>query len=482
MIDLRPVSFICGILLVTLSVVMSIPAVVDRVVGNPDWHAFAISALLTLFVGGLLILTNRGRPGALGVRQAFVLTTASWSMIAAFGALPFVFAELGMSYTDALFESMSGITTTGSTVMTGLDEAPPGILIWRSLLQWMGGIGIIVVAVAILPMLRVGGMQIFRMESSDKSEKVMPRAGQIASGIGVTYLVLSVTCAGAYWAAGMTPFQAVNHAMTTIATGGYSTSDLSVGLFQSPAIDWIATTFMILGALPFVLYLQMVRGRVRPLFSDSQVQWFLAIVVIAVFAMTMWLFATRNVTLGLALRASSFNVVSVVTGTGYSTTDYGQWGGFALAAFFLLMFIGGCAGSTSCGIKVFRYQVLYATAKVQIARLMQPHGVFIPYYNRRPISEEVTSSVMGFFFLFVIAFALLALALGVLGLDFLSSVSGAATAIANVGPGLGDTIGPAGNFKSLPDAAKWVLSAGMLLGRLELFTVLVLFVPAFWRG
>jgi len=298
----------------------------------------------------------------------------------------------------------------------------------------------------------------------------------------VTYLVLSVACAGAYWAAGMTPFQAVNHAMTTIATGGYSTSDLSVGLFQSPAIDWIATTFMILGALPFVLYLQMVRGSVRPLFSDSQVQWFLAIVVIAVFAMTMWLFATRNVTLGLALRASSFNVVSVVTGTGYSTTDYGQWGGFALAAFFLLMFIGGCAGSTSCGIKVFRYQVLYATAKVQIARLMQPHGVFIPYYNRQPISEEVTSSVMGFFFLFVIAFAVLALALGVLGLDFLSCVSGAATAIANVGPGLGDIIGPAGNFKSLPDAAKWVLSAGMLLGRLELFTVLVLFVPSFWRG
>ncbi len=465
-----------------MSVVMAVPAVADRMVNNPDWQAFAISSLLTLFAGGLLILTNRGRAVVLSVRQAFVLTTASWASIAAFGALPFTFAELDMSFTDALFESMSGITTTGSTVMTGLDQAPPGILLWRSLLQWMGGIGIIVVAVAILPMLRVGGMQIFRMESSDKSEKVMPRAAQIATGIAVVYIVLSVMCAGAYWAAGMSAFEAINHAMTTIATGGYSTSDLSVGLFDNATIDWVATGFMILGALPFVLYVQTVRGRISALLTDSQVQWFLVIVGSAVLVMALWLMTTRSVPMALAFRASSFNVVSIITGTGYSTSDFGQWGGFALAAFFLLMFIGGCAGSTSCGIKVFRFQVLYATAKVQIARLMQPHGVFIPYYNRQPISEEVTSSVMGFFFLFVIAFAMLALLLGLLGLDFLTCVSGAATAIANVGPGLGDVIGPAGNFKALPDGAKWVLSAGMLLGRLELFTVLILFVPAFWRG
>jgi len=480
-IDIRPVLFICGILLTTLAVMMGIPAAADADAGNEDWEAFALSGMLTLFVGGALILTNRSETIRLNLRQAFVFTTLSWLVICAFAALPLAFSKLGLSYTDAFFEATSGITTTGSTVIVGLDFAPPGILLWRAILQWLGGIGIIVVAVAILPMLRVGGMQLFRMESSDTSEKVLPRTAEIASAVGVIYLVLSVICAAAYWSAGMSPFEAVTHAMTTIATGGFSTSDLSLGYFDSATIDWIAVLFMTLGGMPFVLYLQAVRGKPLLLWRDGQVRWFLSIIAFGILALALWRWQGGEVA-ERALRQSAFNVVSIITGTGYSTTDFSQWGGFALAAFFLFMFIGGCAGSTSCGIKVFRFQVLYATARIQVARLLQPHGVFIPYYNRQPISEAVTASVMGFFFLFVITFAVLALALGVLGLDFLTSVSGAATAIANVGPGLGEVIGPAGNFSSLPDAAKWLMAAGMLLGRLELFTVLVLFAPSFWRG
>ena len=479
--DLRPVLRIVGVLLTTLAIAMVIPAIADATVGNPDWEVFSVAAAFTLFVGGALTLSNRGEGDRLSIRQAFVLTTVSWLVVAIFAALPFAFSDLDLSYTDAFFEAMSGITTTGSTVITGLDFAPPGILLWRALLQWMGGIGIIVVAIAVLPILRIGGMQIFRMESSDTSEKVLPRVTQIATGIAVIYLVLTLLCAALYWASGMTAFQAMCHAMTTIATGGFSTSDSSIAVFDNAAIDWISVVFMILGGMPFVLFLQLVRGKPGLLFRDDQVRWFLSIVAGAILMLAGWLWLENGADPMSALRYAAFNVVSIITGTGYATDDFASWGGFAVATFFLLMFIGGCAGSTSCGIKIFRFQVLYATAKIQMLRLLQPHGVFIPYYNRQPIPDAVAASVMGFFFLFVVSFAILAMALSLMGLDFLTSVSGAATAIANVGPGLGDIIGPVGTFAPLPDAAKWLLSAGMLMGRLELFTVLILFVPAFWR-
>ena len=483
MLDFRPIFFVVGILLTTLAVAMCAPLAADAVVGHSDWKVFAASAALTLFVGVTMILTCQS-PGVrqIGIRQAFLLTTLSWLALTTFAALPFAFANLGLSYTDAFFEAMSGITTTGSTVIASLDTAPNGILLWRALLQWLGGIGIIVMAVAIMPMLRIGGMQLFRMESSDRSDKVMPRVAQIASGIGFVYLGLTATCALALWISGMGGFDAVAHAMTTIATGGFSTSVGSVGGFNNVAVEIIVTVFMIVGGLPFVLYLQAVRGDVWAIFRDSQVKWFVAFVVLCVIVLTAWQHVARDMNFDTALRYVSFNVVSIITGTGYSTADYGAWGGLAMGVFFFVMFVGGCAGSTTCGIKVFRFQVLYATAEAQIRRLVQPHGVFVAHFNRRPITEEVAGSVMGFFFLFASTFALLALLLGAIGLDFVTAVSGAATAICNVGPALGDIIGPAGNFAPLPDSAKWILSAGMLLGRLELFTVLVLFAPSFWRG
>ena len=482
MLDFRPVFLVVGILLTTLAVGMIIPAVVDAVAGHPEWQVFAMSAGVTMFVGVAMALTSRAGGTSFTVRQAFVMTTLSWVSITVFAALPFAFSELDMSFTDAFFEAMSGITTTGSTVITGLDSAPPGILLWRALLQWLGGIGIIVMAIAVMPMLRVGGMQLFRVEASEQSEKVMPRAAQIATAIGAIYLGLTVVWAGAYWWAGMDGFEAIVHSMTTIATGGFSTSDASLGHFASVSIDAIATVGMLVGGLPFLLYLRTAQGDFRVLFRDTQVRSFITIVAVVVVFSAAWLWLDNGFDPLQALRYAAFNVASVITGTGYSTANYGLWGSFAVPIFFFLMFIGGCAGSTTCGIKVFRFQVLYAAAHTQIHHLLQPHGVFIPYYNRRPIPDDVIISVLSFFFVFGLSFAVLAMGLGILGLDFLTAVSSAATAISNVGPGLGPVVGPGGTFQSLPDAAKWLLSAGMLLGRLELFTVIVLFTRSFWRG
>ncbi len=479
--DFRPVLFAVGILLITLALAMALPAVADGVTANPDWQVFLASSVFTLFIGACLVLANRTRDTRLTVRQAFVLTTVSWLVIAAFAALPFAFSDLNLSYSDAYFEAMSGLTTTGSTVIVGLDHAPPGILLWRALLQWLGGIGIIVTAITILPMLRVGGMQLFRAESSDSSAKVLPRAAQISGAIGVIYLLLTVSNGLAYWAAGMSPFEAMCHAMTTIATGGYSTSDASLGHFRNDAIEGIATVYMVLGSLPFVLYLQAVRGNAGALLRDTQVRWFFGLVLFSLVSLAGWQMAANGAAPTDAFREAAFNGISVLTGTGYSTADFSGWGSFALPVFTVLMFIGGCTGSTTGGVKVFRIQVLASTAWVQIQHLIHPHGVFLTKYNRRPVPDSVPPAVMGFFFLFIVSFGVIAMALALMGLDYVTSISGAATAIANVGPGLGDTIGPSGTFQPLPDPAKWLLSFAMLLGRLELFTVLVLLVPRFWR-
>jgi trk system potassium uptake protein TrkH len=480
--DLRPILHINGILLTTLAVVMVIRAGVDAAFGEENWRAFLAASGLTLFVGVALIFTMRGDDVAINIRQAFVLTSSSWLFLTAFAALPFFFSGLELSFTDSFFEAMSGITTTGATVLTGLDRMPEGVLIWRALLQWLGGIGIIVMAVAILPLLHVGGMQLFRTESSDRSEKVLPRATQLAGAIGSIYAILTLVAAICYWMAGMSGFEAIAHSMTTISTGGFSTTDGSIGAFASSGVEWFGIVFMIVGSLPFVLYLQAVRGQPGALWRDNQVQWFLGAVVLVAALVWILYWFDNDVSLGQALRISTFNIVSIVTGTGYSSADYYRWGPYAVTIFFLAMFLGGCAGSTTCGIKIFRFQVLYKTGAVHLKRLVRPHGVFIAYYNNRPITDDVATSVMSFFFFYVLVFVTLSALLGVIGLDFLTAVSGAASAISNVGPGLGEIIGPAGTYTDLPGAAKWVLSAGMLLGRLELFTILILLAPSFWRS
>jgi len=480
-IDFRPILFVAGMLLIALAVAMLIPTIVEASAGDEDWLIFLTSAAVTLFIGVSLILANYQDTLELSIREAFLLTTTSWIIVAVFAALPFAFSDLGLSYTDAFFEAMSGITTTGATVLVGLDDAPAGILIWRGLLEWLGGVGIIIVALAILPFLQVSGMQLFHTEFSDRTEKVLPRVTQIAAAIGAIYLLLSVICFFALWIAGMTPFDAFAHALTTISTGGFSTSDKSIGHFSSAEVELVVILFMIVGSLPFALYLDVVRGRPQALWRDSQVRAFAGVLLVGIALLILWQWLAGELAFAAALRASTFNAVSIITGTGFATADYGLWGGFALVAFFFFMFLGGCAGSTSCGIKMFHFQVLFATASTQMQRLLLPHGVFIAHYNRRPIPGTVSNAVMSFFFLFLLTYVVLTLALTALGLDFITSVSSAAAAITNVGPALGSTAGPAGNYAEFPDPAKWLLAAGMLLGRLELLTVLVLFTPRFWR-
>jgi trk system potassium uptake protein TrkH len=319
------------------------------------------------------------------------------------------------------------------------------------------------------------------MESSDRSEKALPRVTQVASASSLAYALLTLACAIAYSLAGMTGFEAVTHAMTTLSTGGYSTSDGSIGHFANPAIDWISTLFMLLGALPFVIYIQAVFGRRKVIWNNSQVRRFLAGVALVVLTMAVWLWWKQDVPLIEALRLSAFNIVSIVTTTGYATTDYSQWGAFAVLSFFLLTFVGGCTGSTAGGIKTLRLELAAIVVGNQFQRLCQPHRVFALRYRGQMLSDDVARSAMSFIFIFILSFGALGTALASLGLDFVTAFSGAATALANVGPGLGDTIGPAGNFSTLPDAAKWLLSAGMLLGRLEFLTLLVALSPMFWR-
>ncbi len=482
-IDVRPVLFINGYLLLVLAGAMLVPALVDFAYEDRDWRAFASAAMITAFAALGLVLGARP-DGALdfGLRQAFLLTGSAWVLVSGFSAAPFLMAELDIGLADAVFEATSGITTTGATVLVGLDAMPRGILLWRALLHWLGGIGIIVMAVAILPMLRIGGMQLFRMESSDKTEKVKPRVTQVATGIATVYLSMTVLAVAALWLAGMTFFDAVCYAFSAVATGGFAPHDASGGFHESPLIEWLLAVFMFAGGVTFILFITPWKRGEWAILSDSQVRWYLLFVLFFASVVALWQWAAGGMEAHDAVRHATFNVVSVVTTTGFASTDYNAWGGLPLVVFFILSFIGGCTGSTSGGIKVFRWEVLFAMAGVHLKRLIHPHGIFVIDFNRRRISDQVVKSVLGFVIIYFLTFAVLALLLTMTGVDFVTAVTGAASTLSSVGPGLGDVIGPAGSYQPLPDAAKWLCSAGMLLGRLELFTVFVLFTRAFWRG
>ncbi|MCK4860392.1 MAG: TrkH family potassium uptake protein [Rhodobacteraceae bacterium] len=481
MIDLRPVGYIIGLLVGALGLTMLVPFGVDLAYGNSDAGNFALSAMITVVAGALMALaTANASLKVLTIQQTFLLTTLSWLVLPIFGALPFWLGEPSASYTDAFFEAMSGLTTTGSTVFTQLHTLPEGTLLWRGLMQWFGGVGIIVVAMAFLPTLKVGGMQIFRSEGFDTIGKVLPRAAEIATSISVVYLVLTATCIASYAAVGMGLFDAIVHALTTVATGGFSNYDDSFVGF-SEATEYVSTIFMILASLPFIRYVQILNGSAKPLFKDSQVWAFFGFWAILVISMASYRYFNAAGEFEGTFRQSLFNVTSILTGTGYASADYGLWGAFPVMMFFLMGLVGGCAGSTCCSIKIFRWQLLVAAIRSQIQKIHSPSGVFVPRYQGRRVGEDVMSSVTAFFIAFMLSLATLAIILGLLGLDAVTAISGAATALANVGPGLGELIGPSGNFESLPDSAKWVLSAAMLIGRLELMAVYVLFSVAFWR-
>jgi len=476
----KTVFFTLGVLQIILGASMIIPMIVQFIYNEMD-SSFISSGIISVVFGILFFLSNLDHDKKLDLPQAFLLTALSWLSIAIFGSLPFIFSSLELNLTDSFFESMSGITTTGSTVIVNLDQAPKGILLWRAILQWLGGIGIIIMAITLMPIMNVGGMQLFKVSSNDSAEKILPKSKQISIRLIIIYLILTLACAFFYKVFGMGFFDSLTHSMTTIATGGFSNYNQSIGHFDSALIEITSMIFILLGSIPFIAYIKFLNGDKNIFFSDSQIKTFFKVILISIIILFIYLALKNKSLFEINLRSISFNIISILTGTGYVTKDFDQWGNFPLIFFLILMFIGGCAGSTACGIKIFRIQLLYHFLLNQLKKIIYPRGVFVIKYDNNNIDDKFMASVISFIYLYIIIFFGLTAVLSLTGLDFITSISGAATSISNVGPGLGEIIGPNGNFSALPGASKWALSLGMILGRLELFAILVLFVPSFWR-
>ena len=442
-----------------------------------------------LLTGGVCVLlsllgfaASLGQEFQVSSKQLYLITVSSWCLFAIVGAAPLYLALPSLSFTDAFFESMSGITTTGSTVLMGLDSMPHSLLLWRGILQWVGSIGIIMLGIAILPFLRIGGMRLFSTESSDWSSKSLPRAHTLIQNIGIVYIGITLLACISYHLAGMGFFDAIVHAMSTVSTGGFSNYDASVGYFgDNRPILWVGSLFMLLGALPFGLYVSAMRGKPELLWTDSQVRGFLAFVLLIVLVLSTERVLHSNLSFFDAMTHATFNIVSIITTTGYVSEDYTLWGSYAVVVFFYLMFVGGCSGSTAGAIKVFRFQIAFILLRNQLHLMRHPHAVFLTKYNGREVGDDIIRSIVAFTFYFAFTIAVLTFFLSLTGLNFLTSFSASVTAVTNVGPGLGNVVGPSGNFSSLSDMAKWLLSAGMLLGRLEIMTVLVLFTRTFWK-
>ena len=477
----KTVFFTLGILQIILGVSMSIPIIIQFIYGELDSSFFG-AGMITIIFGVLFLLLNLDHDKKLNLQQAFLLTALSWLTIAISGSLPFIFSNLQLSITDSFFESMSGITTTGSTIIINLSESPKSILLWRSMLQWIGGIGIIVMAITLMPIMNVGGMQLFKISSNDSSEKILPKSKEISVRLIFIYLGLTFLCSFFYKMFGMSFFDSFTHAMTTIATGGFSNYNESIGYFDSAAIEIISIIFIILGSIPFIAYIKFLNGNKAIFTTDTQIRSFIKIIIFSTIILFIYLLFQKNNIADVGLRAVIFNVVSILTGTGYVTQEFDNWGSFALIFFLGFMFIGGGGGSTACGIKIFRIQILYFFFFNQLKKVIYPRGIFIIKYDNNNVDNKFMSSIVSFIYLYIIIFFLLSALLSLSGMDFITSISGAATSISNVGPGLGSTIGPNGNFSQLPDVSKWLLSLGMILGRLELFAILVLFLPSFWRN
>ncbi len=475
----KTVFFTLGILQIILGIFMLIPIIVQFFYDDVDSSFFGAS-IVTIIFGTLFFLSNLDHDKKLSLQQAFLLTALAWLSIAIFGSLPFVFSRIEFSFTNAFFESMSGITTTGSTIISDLENIPKGILLWRALLQWLGGIGIIVMAITLMPIMNVGGMQLFKISNNDSSEKILPKSKEIALRLIYIYSGLTVICAFSYKVLGMSIFDSLTHSMTTIATGGFSNYNQSIAFFDSISIEISAMIFIILGSLPFIAYIKFLNGDRKIFFSDIQIKTFLKIITASVIILSIYLVFSESDQIGF--RLIFFNIISILTGTGYVNAQFDNWGSFPIILFLILMLIGGCAGSTTCGIKVFRIQILYLFISNQLRKIIYPKGIFIMKYDQNPVDNKFIASIISFIFMYLVIFFIITALLALSGLDFITSISGAATSISNVGPGLGSIIGPNGNFSSLPDASKWILTMGMILGRLELFAILVLFLPSFWRN
>ena len=476
----KTVFFTLGILLIILGIAMIVPLAFQLIYKELD-STFVVSAIITITFGVLFFLSNIDHLKSINTQQAFLLTALSWLSIAVFGSLPFFFSELNLSITDSFFESMSGITTTGATILSNIENSPKGILIWRAMLQWLGGIGVILMAITLMPIMNIGGMQLLKISSYDTSEKILPKSKQISLRLIMVYLFLTLFCAIFYKIFGMNFFDSITHSMTTIATGGFSNYDQSIGYFNNPYIEIISILFILLGSIPFILYIKFISDDKKIIFKDEQVKLFFKLSLFSILILFFYLIIFNKDISQVHIRSVIFNVVSILTGTGYVTKEFDQWGNFPLIFFLILMFIGGCAGSTTCGIKVFRVHILYYFIRNQLLKIIYPRAIVNLKYNNNKVEDKLIASIISFIYLYILIFFLLASLLTLTGLDFITSISGAASSLSNVGPGLGNEIGPNSNYSGIPDQSKWLLSFGMILGRLEIFAILIIFLPSFWR-
>ena len=481
MFNFKPIALVSGTVICAVGFFLFIPLITELIYKTESWQSYVVPILLYLIVGGSLVISNKNVDLNISLKEAFVITVISWILLTFLCAIPFIYTQINLSFIDALFESMSGVTTTGSTVLTNLDTYPKGILLWRSFLQWIGGIGIVIIALFILPFLRVGGMQLFHLEGDDPYDKFLPKISSVIKKISFIYISLTFTLILFYYVFGMSFFDAITHSFTTISTGGFSNYDQSFAFFNDKVL-FISIVFMIIGSLPFFVLAKTTFKNVFIIFKDHQVRLFLMILVVAI--ITIYILANDFIEGSDVISKFinvSFNTISIISGTGYVSENFENWGNYASVLFLILMFIGGCAGSTTGGIKVFRFQILFKYVNLHLKKMLKPHSVVVIHFNNRKVPESTYDSVMTFFFLYIFTFSVSALLLSFSGLDFLTCISGAASAISNVGPGLGNEIGPNGNYGGLDSYSKIILTCTMFLGRLEMLTIMILLIPSFWR-
>lgn len=478
---MRPIAYVIGRILIVFAILMLAPAIIDYRAGLQNGLDFLQSAILTGSIGALMALSTRNALGrALDTRQAYVLTAGIWGLVPLFGALPFYLGAPGLSLTDAYFEAVSGITTSGASVIIGLDDLPDGMNLWRGMLNWLGGLGIAFIAMIFLPVLRVGGMQYFRTEGFDTFGKALPRASDIARQLVIVYVGLTLLCVATYGALGMTTLAALVNGGATISTGGFSPSIQSFKKYPG-AIEYAGAIFMILGSLPYIRYVQLINGQTQPLWRDLQVRAYLRWIAYAVLGVTLWRYSTSDTGLETVFREALFNLVAIMSSTGFHSGSFDTWGGFALIVAFVIGIVGACSGSSAAGLSVFRVQVAAAALVAQIRQIATPNRIAPVKYDGRNVEPDVINSLILFLAGYILLMGLLTVAMTLVGVDSVSAIWGVWTTLGNIGYGFGPLVARTGTFVDYPDAAKWIMTLAMLMGRLGLLAILVLFLPRFWR-
>ncbi len=478
----QPVLMISGYFISVLGIAMLFPALLDIYDTQQNWSPFLSSAIIALFIGMSLYLGNRTKIHKLSIQQGYLLTVVSWFSVSFIASIPFILSGTITSWDNAIFEAASGISTTGATIISNLDNTPRSILLWRAILNGLGGVGIVIFAIAMLPFLGIGGMQIFQRENSDFNDKLMPKISYIAKRIIFIYLFLTIACITSLYFAGMNSFDAICHGIATIATSGMSTKNASIGYFNSPMIETIIMFFMIVGALPLMLYHAIIINHGANSLRLEQAKFFLKILMIYISITTIWLVMNQTYKIPEAIRFASFNVISLTTSTGFSSTDYLNWGAFSSTIFIIFALTGGCTGSTAGSIKIFRWQVIWSYLKRALITTIEPNRVIPVKIGRLTGDSQVVSSVFTFFVAYFFCFVALIVLIAVSGVDFDTAFGSVIACFTNTGPSISPTTGPAGNYASFNAYCKYILSFAMLLGRLDVLTVLALFTRNFWRN